>query len=89
MSTRVCRWGTILRAATNSAASLALAANRGHDKKHQETEILFRFRDTPKGNSVSVSETLQNGIPFRFLRHSETEFRFRFRITLLYLFMGP
>ncbi len=47
-------------------------------------EIRFCFRDTPKWNSVSVSATLRNGIPFLFPRHSETEFRFRFRITLLY-----
>jgi hypothetical protein len=53
-------------------------------KKHQETEIRFCFRDTPKRNSVSVSETLQNGIPFPFPRYSETEFHFSFQITLLY-----
>jgi hypothetical protein len=53
-------------------------------KNHQETEIRFCFWGTPKQNSVSVSETLRNGNPFPFPRHSETEFCFRFRITLLY-----
>ncbi len=47
-------------------------------------EIRFCFRDTPKRNSVSVSATLRNGIPFPFPRHSKTEFCFRFWITLLY-----
>ncbi len=52
--------------------------------RHSKTEFRFRFQDTPKQNSVSVSETLQNRIPFPFPRHSETEFHFRFWITLLY-----
>ncbi len=65
-------------------------------EKHQETEIrfcfqdtpkqnfLFGFHDTPKWNSVSISETLQNGIPFLFPQHSKMEFCFCFQVTLLY-----
>ncbi len=52
-----------------------------YTQKHQETENRFCFRDTPKRNSVSVSKTLQNGIPFPYPRHFEMEFCFHFRDT--------
>jgi hypothetical protein len=44
-------------------------------------EIRFHFQDTPKWNSVSISETLRNGILFPFPRHSKMEFRVHFQDT--------
>ena len=49
--------------------------------RHSKTEFCSHFRDTPKRNSLSVSETLQNRILFPFPRHSKTEFRFCFQDT--------